>query len=734
MCPHVEWDAAEGVFKMWYSGGEQYEPDAIGYATSKDGLAWTKHAKNPIFFADKKTPWEQHKVTACQLVKHDGWWYMFYIGFENEHRARIGLARSKDGVTNWRRHAKNPIVTNGKKGEWDFSAVYKPFAIYAPEDNKWRVWFNGRNGGPEYIGMAIKEGRDLGFVESTGDIPPASTATPANTATPAQPAAPVFTDGKKILVPFPVESPLSGVRKFITKDQYLWYKKEFTIPAGNAWKDKKILLHFGAVDWRADVWVNGKYAGQHKGGYTPFSFDITTFLKNTDGAANTLQVRVFDPTEHGIGPRGKQVSRPDGIFYTSSSGIWQTVWLEPVPADNHITGVRAESDIDNETLAVITTAATETLEARVDITLSDAAGKIVAQARRFPLIGDNRLHVKNPRLWSPDNPCLYNLEVTLYPDGKTPAETVKSYTAFRKISTKRDAAGVMRLQLNNKTLFQFGMLDQGFWPDGIYTAPTDEALLFDIKQTKALGFNMLRKHIKTEPERWYYHCDKEGLLVWQDMPSGGDNGGGKLDMRGNVAAGKDSGRTPESRANFKREWKEIIDFCRPHPSVVVWVPFNESWGQFETVDIATWTKQYDPTRLVNASSGGNHRNTGDFYDHHAYPAPNTTKHGDPNRVIAIGEYGGLGWRENDHLWERGKGWGWGQPNRGDPNALTNTYVNFSEQLARLARRNVSAAVYTQISDVETEANGLLTYDRKKLKIDQAKAKAANEKVIAAGGN
>ncbi|MDR1497731.1 MAG: hypothetical protein LBS59_04880 [Puniceicoccales bacterium] len=721
MCPHVEWDADAGVFKMWYSGGDQYEPNAVGYATSADGINWKKHAGNPIFTPDKKTPWEQHKVTACQLVKHDGWWYMFYIGFENEHRARIGLARSKDGITNWQRHANNPIVTNGAVGEWDFSAVYKPFAIYTPEDDKWRLWFNGRNGAPEYIGMAIKKGRDLGFVESK-----------IVDETPEKETGPQFSADKKILVPFPLESPLSSVRKFLTKDQYLWYKKEFSVPAGAAWKDKKIMLNFGAVDWQADVWVNDKYVGQHKGGYTPFSFDITPFLNAAAGANNTLVVRVFDPTEFGIGSRGKQVSRPDGIFYTPASGIWQTVWIEPVPAVNHLTGVRGESDIDNETLAVIVDAVQKPAYARIDIRLSDAGGNTVAEAKKVPLIGDNRLRVKNPKLWSPDSPHLYNLEVTLYPDGKTAVETVKSYTAFRKISTKRDADGVVRLQLNNKTLFQFGMLDQGFWPDGIYTAPTDEALAFDVKQTKALGFNMLRKHIKVEPVRWYYHCDKEGVLVWQDMPSGGDIGNGRLDMRGNVAAGRDCDRVPESRAQYKQEWKEIIDLCRAHPSVVVWVPFNESWGQFDTVEIATWTKQYDPSRLVNAASGGNHFNTGDFYDHHAYPAPSTTKHGDPNRVIAIGEFGGLGWREDNHLWERGKGWGWGQPNRSDPNAFVNTYVNYAEILVRLARRNVSAAVYTQITDVETEANGLITYDRQKVKIDPVKTKQANQKVIAVG--
>jgi len=547
-----------------------------------------------------------------------------------------------------------------------------------------------------------------------------------------------FTGSDRILVPFPIEAPLSGVRKSLTKEQFLWYKKEFQIPAGDGWKNKRVKLNFGAVDWQADVWLNNKFLGTHKGGYTPFSFDITDAL-NAAGAAGaatqTLVVRVFDPTEHGIGPRGKQISRPDGIFYTPSSGIWQTVWLEPVPQQNHITAVRTVSDIDDGFLSVIAdTAAPAPLAARVDIRLFDAQNNLVAEALKQPATGENRLRVKKEkmRLWSPETPTLYNLEITLYNDGKTAAETVKSYTAFRKISVKRDKAGVVRLQLNNKNYFHYGMLDQGFWPDGIYTAPTDDALLFDIRQTKALGFNMLRKHIKTEPARWYYHCDKEGVLVWQDMPSGGDSGGGKLDMRGNIAAGKDCARTELSKQNFKREWKEIIDSLRAHPSIVVWVPFNESWGQFDTVEIASWTQGYDLSRLVNAASGGNHWNIGDFYDHHAYPPPSTTKHGDPNRVIAIGEFGGLGWREDNHLWERGKGWGWGQPDRNDPNALTKTFVSYSEQLARLAKKNVSAGVYTQVSDVETEANGLFTYDRQKLKVDVEKTRAANHAAIAAG--
>ncbi|MDR3229457.1 MAG: hypothetical protein LBT53_08635 [Puniceicoccales bacterium] len=530
---------------------------------------------------------------------------------------------------------------------------------------------------------------------------------------------------KKILVPFPIEAPLSGVRKNLTSEQNLWYQRDFEVPA--AWAGKAVRLNFGAVDWQADVWLNDRHLGQHRGGYAPFSFDLTPHLKS--GGPQRLTVRVFDPTDKGIQPRGKQTSRPDGIFYTPASGIWQTVWLEPVPKENHITAVNAAADIDNDTLAVSIEARDAALAARVDIRLLAKDGREVAKVQKAPLIGDTRLYVKTPELWSPENPYLYGLEITLYPDGKTAAETVKSYTAFRKISAGRDASGKWRIRLNNKNTFLFGPLDQGFWPDGIYTAPTDEALLFDIKKTKAWGFNMIRKHVKTEPDRWYYHCDKEGIMVWQDMPGGGESVSAKLDMRGNISAGRDAERTPESAENFKHEWREIIDLCRPHPSVVVWVPFNESWGQFDTVAIANWTKGYDPTRLVNAASGGNHRNTGDFYDHHSYPAPNTTKHSDYNRIVAIGEYGGLGLRVHGHLWERGKGWGWGEPDKKDKDGMTEKYIGFARHLRRQVAGGVSAAVYTQTTDVETEANGLMTYDRQVIKINEPAVRAANQAII-----
>ena len=336
-------------------------------------------------------------------------------------------------------------------------------------------------------------------------------------------------------------------------------------------------------------------------------------------------------------------------------------------------------------------------------------GQVVASAKGVQG-KELRLSVQNPTLWSPSNPYLL--------------DEVKSYTAFRKISSKRDAAGIMRMQLNNQDLFQFGPLDQGWWPDGLYTAPTDEALLFDIKKTKDWGFNMIRKHVKVEPARWYYHCDKEGILVWQDMPSG-DHGSYIWDHHV-YNGGKDNERTPESKANYYREWKEIMDLCISNPSVVVWVPFNEAWGQFETEKAAEWTKTYDPSRLVNPASGGNHRPCGDILDLHNYPAPDMFLF-DPKRVNVLGEYGGIGLPVENHLWWNKRNWGYVQFKNSDE--VTAEYVKYANILKDYVKRGFSAAVYTQTTDVEGEVNGLMTYDRKVIKIDEVAVKKANQSVI-----
>lgn len=525
---------------------------------------------------------------------------------------------------------------------------------------------------------------------------------------------PASFDGN-ILVPFAVESSLSGVQKEVGEKNELWYKRSFTVPA--KWKGKDVMLNFGAVDWKAEVFVNDVLVGSHKGGYTPFSFDITPFLKGS--GAQKLVVRVWDPSDKGYQPIGKQTSNPQGIWYTSVTGIWQTVWLEPV-ASNHITAVKSIPNVDANALNVTVGASTPCVTSIVEVKLLDK-GAVVASAKGVQ--GQElRLGVKNPTLWSPENPYLYDMSITLSQNGKV-IDQVKSYTAFRKISVEKDQNGILRMCLNNKPLFHYGPLDQGWWPDGLYTAPTDEALLYDIKKTKEWGFNMIRKHVKVEPARWYYHCDKEGILVWQDMPSG-DMGNRWEPHKYN--GGTDKERSVESVANYYQEWKEIMDLGVSHPSIVVWVPFNEAWGQFDTEKVVAWTKAYDPSRLVNPASGGNHRPCGDILDLHNYPGPDMFLF-DAQRVTVLGEYGGIGLPLENHLWWNKRNWGYIQFKNSDE--VTAEYVKYANELKGFVKRGFSAAVYTQTTDVEGEVNGLMTYDRKVIKINEAKVKAANQSVI-----
>ena len=525
---------------------------------------------------------------------------------------------------------------------------------------------------------------------------------------------PAAFDGN-ILVPFAIESSLSGVQKNVGEKNELWYKRLFTVPS--AWKGKQVKLNFGAVDWKADVFVNDILIGSHQGGFTPFSFDITPYLNGK--GEQKLVVRVWDPTEKGYQPIGKQTSRPEGIWYTSVTGIWQTVWIEPV-AVNHVTAVKAIPDIDKEVVDVTVSAAKCCVADYAEVALFDGVKQVsVAKGVTGKAL---RLAVKSPKLWSPESPALYTMKISLYSAGKK-IDEVSSYTAMRKISTKRDANGIMRMQLNNKDYFQYGPLDQGWWPDGLYTAPTDEALLYDIKKTKDFGFNMIRKHVKVEPARWYYHCDKEGILVWQDMPSG-DHGNNWAPHTYN--GGTDKDRSAESIANYYQEWKEIMDLCISHPSIVMWVPFNEAWGQFKTEEVIAWTKKYDPSRLVNPASGGNHRPCGDVLDLHNYPGPGMFLF-DAVRVNVLGEYGGIGLPLEGHLWQQGKNWGYVQFKNSDE--VTAEYVKYANELKGFVKRGFSAAVYTQTTDVEGEVNGLMTYDRKVIKINEKAVKEANQAVI-----
>lgn len=519
----------------------------------------------------------------------------------------------------------------------------------------------------------------------------------------------------EILVPFAIESSLSGVGRTLGEQAELVYRRDFTTPS--QWRGQRVLLHFGAVDWKADVWVNDVKVGSHTGGFTPFSFDITAAL-NANGK-NTLTVKVWDPTDKGPQPRGKQVSRPEGIWYTPVSGIWQTVWLEPVP-QRYIENLRITPDIDNHRLTVEVQTSDPAASDLLEVAVYDGEA-LVASGKS---INGQPVEVAMPadaKLWSPDSPNLYDLKVSLR-DGKKVIDAVDSYAAMRKFSTARDKDGIVRLELNNEPLFQYGPLDQGWWPDGLYTAPTDEALLYDIQKTKDFGFNMIRKHIKVEPARWYTYCDRLGIIVWQDMPSGDRN----PDWQNRkYFEGTELTRTPESEATYRKEWKEIMDCLYSYPCIGTWIPFNEAWGQFKTVEIAKWTKQYDPTRLVNPASGGNHYTCGDMLDLHNYPAPEMYLY-DAQRATVLGEYGGIGLVLKDHLWEPDRNWGYVQFN--SSKEATDEYVKYADMLLQLVKRGFSAAVYTQTTDVEVEVNGLMTYDRKVIKLDEKRVSEINRRI------
>lgn len=527
-------------------------------------------------------------------------------------------------------------------------------------------------------------------------------------------AQPMKWDGE-ILVPFCIESSLSGVGKTLGDKNELWYNRTFTVPA--QWKKQNVLLHFGAVDWKADVWVNDVKVGSHTGGYVPFSFDITQALK---AGENKLTVRVWDPTDRGYQPRGKQVRNPEGIWYTPVSGIWQTVWIEPVAA-MHIENLRILPNVDANTVTVTVQKSVECPAMMAEVKVLDG-GKLVATARG---INNEPVEVRmpeNPKLWSPDSPFLYDLEVTIYKDGK-PVDSVKSYAAMRKISTKRDDNGIVRMQLNNKDLFQFGPLDQGWWPDGLYTAPSYEAMIFDIDKTKEWGFNMIRKHIKVEPAAWYTYCDRKGIIVWQDMPSGDRNPEWQMHQ---YFTGTELKRSAESEACYRKEWKEIMDFLYSYPCICTWVPFNEAWGQFKTPEIAEWTKQYDPSRLVNPASGGNFYHCGDIVDLHNYPGPRMYLY-DGERANVLGEYGGIGLALEGHLWQPDRNWGYVQFK--NSKEVTDEYVKFGNELLKYIKQGFTAAVYTQTTDVEIEVNGVMTYDRKVMKMDEKRLRKMNDEIV-----
>ncbi|RDC61961.1 glycoside hydrolase family 2 protein [Adhaeribacter pallidiroseus] len=527
----------------------------------------------------------------------------------------------------------------------------------------------------------------------------------------------------KILVPFAVESSLSGVGKTVGKDSVLWYRRTIMVPAKI--KKQNVLLHFGAVDWLTEVFVNGQSVGTHQGGYDPFSFDITSALKS--GTQQEIAVRVWDPTDDGPQPRGKQVKKPESIWYTPVTGIWQTVWLEGVPK-TYITATKQTPDIDKQTLNV--SAQVQNAQSSDKLRVSAWDGKKKVAEQEVASGAEAALSVTNAKLWTPESPFLYDLRVAVVRNGKV-VDEIKSYFAMRKISMAPDANGTQRMLLNKKFVFQYGPLDQGWWPDGLYTAPTDEALVFDIQKTKDMGFNLIRKHVKVEPARWYNYCDKMGMLVWQDMPSG-DLGARWVNNPALEMLNADMTRTPESEKIYRQEWIEIMQDLHNFPSIVVWVPFNEAWGQFKTAEITNWTMQKDPSRLVNSASGGNFHPVGHIIDLHNYPSPampRTDLFG-AKQVIVLGEFGGLGLPLTGHTWQQKDNWGY--QSFKNPEELFARYSKFMDTMSELIKTGLSAAIYTQTTDVEIETNGLMTYDRKVIKVPTNRLKEVHTKLYNPG--
>ncbi|MHC5076143.1 MAG: glycoside hydrolase family 2 protein, partial [Planctomycetota bacterium] len=517
--------------------------------------------------------------------------------------------------------------------------------------------------------------------------------------------APEQADGK-ILVPFPVESALSGAGKRVTPDQKVWYYRKFEIP--EEWIESRILLHFGAVDWETTIYVNEKEVGAHRGGYDPFSIDITEAL-NSEGEQEIL-VEVWDPTDEGYQPVGKQTLDPRGFWYTAVTGIWQTIWLEPVP-QTYIGNLKATPDVNKEVIRfdVEVVGPHHNWVLGIDIK-SDKGTGILATEETFR--GQTyELHIPEPKLWSPDSPHLYDVEIYLKsPEGVV--DKISSYFGMRKISMVRDSEGVLRIALNNEIIFQYGTLDQGWWPGGLYRAPSDEALRYDIEVMKKAGFNMLRKHGKVEPQRLYYWCDKLGLLLWQDMTPGDSSGEWGTD------------RSSESAEQFELELERMISALYNHPSIITWVIFNEGWGQYDTPRLTQKVKKLDPSRLVDNASGFMDKGVGDIHDVHGYPGP-TGAPREEGRALVLGEFGGLGLPVEGHQWIKREGWGYRSFKNADE-----LYENYAALLVKLKpyiSRGLCGAIYTQITDVEKELNGLMTYDRAVIKMDVKKmAQVAGE--------
>ncbi|MHA1973223.1 MAG: glycoside hydrolase family 2 protein [Candidatus Hodarchaeales archaeon] len=516
----------------------------------------------------------------------------------------------------------------------------------------------------------------------------------------------------KILVPFPIESALSGVQRKVKPKHKLWYRRFFDLP--DHWKNRRVLIHFGAVDWESTIYINKNKVAGHRGGYTPFSFDITDFLIEGE---NELVVSVWDPTDKGLGigpfsvqEHGKQCLRPYGVFYTAVTGIWQTVWLEPVP-EVYIESLKVVSDIDKNRVSI--TALTKGDKFNISTLLSVEFKKEIIGSIEGPSNSELAINLPEPHLWSPENPFLYDLEVQLEKNNEI-VDRIHSYFGMRKIAVQKDANGIPRIMLNNKVIFQLGLLDQGYWPDGLYTAPTDEALRYDIEIAKELGYNVIRKHIKVEPARWYYHCDKLGMLVWQDMPTGGTFNllTAKLFSWGR--------RGREIREEYFRELKSMIECLYNFPCIITWVAHNEGWGQFETAKATKIIRSLDQTRLIDEASGWFDKGGGDFKDIHVYPGPKIPKV-EERRAAVLGEFGGTGLKVEGHIW-KGKKIYWAYRKVKSYEELNKRYMDQVSKLKDLKEQGLTTAIYTQTTDVEGEINGIMTYDREivKLNIDSAR--------------
>lgn len=529
-------------------------------------------------------------------------------------------------------------------------------------------------------------------------------------------------DGK-ILVPFAIESRLSGVERHLEADETLWYRRNFTIPEN--WMGKRILLHFGAVDYLCEVFINGNSVGKHRGGYSPFSFDITDFLQKEN---NELSLSVTDPTDLGGQQRGKQASATHGFWYTATSGIWQTVWLEPV-CEAHLEKIKMTPDLDASLLHTETAIPTgTTLLAKV----LDADGKIVAE-KTLNEKDEIALPLVHP--WSPEDPYLYSIHFSLMKE-KSEVDAVRSYFGMRKFSLQTDDAGYRRLCLNNQPYFQTGLLDQGYWCDSGLTPPSEEAMVYDIQKMKDLGFNMLRKHIKVEPLRWYYQCDKLGMLVWQDMVSGGDyvstlyvgalpNLGIHLSDTKNYARFKRENL--RDREEFLHDLNQMMENLHNQTSICCWVPFNEGWGQFDALKIGRNVKEKDPSRFVDHASGWHDQGGPDFVSRHRYILPVTLPKKDINRPFVLSEFGGYSQIIDGHVWNKSKSFGYMMFKSKE--ALTKAVKKlYEKQIIPLVKKGLSACIYTQVSDVEYEVNGILTYDREIVKIDEETMKNINKKL------